>query len=144
MTLLPSKLTLTREGYMLCYVEGPWAYFADREPGEMWGDDWNDAPHECNAGTPYDHKGEKVVKVAYDGDWEIAGAQNGVVYGAGESRYGMSVEEINRGDAPWLYQPSYGLPQYPQPQREIPAGVALKDFRKLIAEAGGSVYEVRR
>lgn len=37
----------------LCYVSGPFAYFTSKELSEQWGDDWNDAPYEHNAGEPY-------------------------------------------------------------------------------------------
>lgn len=39
---------------VLCYVCGPWAYFTTRPLADQWGDDWDDAPYEHNAGTPYE------------------------------------------------------------------------------------------
>jgi len=38
----------------LCYVERQWAYFTTRPIAEQWGDDWDDAPYEHNAGEPYE------------------------------------------------------------------------------------------
>jgi hypothetical protein len=38
---------------VLCYVEGFWAFFTTRPLAEQWGDDWDDAPYEHNAGRPY-------------------------------------------------------------------------------------------
>lgn len=38
----------------LCYVEGAWAYFTTQALDEQWGDDWDDAPYESNAGHPYE------------------------------------------------------------------------------------------
>lgn len=38
---------------ILCYVDRPWAYFTTQSLSEQWGDDWNDAPYEYNAGPPY-------------------------------------------------------------------------------------------
>ena len=38
---------------VLCYVEGNWAYFTTKDLDKQWGDDWDDAPYEHNAGTPY-------------------------------------------------------------------------------------------
>ena len=38
----------------LCYVDGCWAYFTTQRLDHQWGDDWNDAPYEHNAGPPYD------------------------------------------------------------------------------------------
>lgn len=37
----------------LCYVKGCFAYFTSQPVEEQWGDDWNDAPYEHNAGEPY-------------------------------------------------------------------------------------------
>ena len=38
---------------VLCYIEGPWAYFTTRPLADQCGDDWDDAPYEHNAGWPY-------------------------------------------------------------------------------------------
>lgn len=38
---------------VLCYVEGCWAFFTTKPLSDQWGDDWNDAPYEHNAGRPY-------------------------------------------------------------------------------------------
>lgn len=37
----------------LCYVDGNRAYFTTQPLDQQWGDDWDDAPYEHNAGTPY-------------------------------------------------------------------------------------------
>ena len=37
----------------LCYVEGNFAYFTTQPLAKQWGDDWDDAPYEHNAGEPY-------------------------------------------------------------------------------------------
>ena len=64
---------------VLCYIEGSWAYFTTRKLSEQWGDDWDDAPYEHNAGTPNDYSDHdkkdgrepwQIVKVAWDGDFE--------------------------------------------------------------------------
>jgi hypothetical protein len=39
--------------YKLCYVSGSFAWFTTQELSKQWGDDWNDAPYEHNAGSPY-------------------------------------------------------------------------------------------
>jgi hypothetical protein len=126
----------------LVYVEGSFAWFASK-PGEACGDDWNDAPHDCNASPPYAEAGGRHVKVAYDGDLEIAGTQSGsyAPYHPPAPKYGLSVDEINEGAAPWLYQPSYGHPQFPKPLLVIPALVTLPEFQRLVTLAGGVVYQ---
>ena len=49
--------------FRLCYVNGPFAYFTTKEVSEQWGDDWNDAPYEHNAGKPYEwSKRDKAPK----------------------------------------------------------------------------------
>jgi len=125
----------------LVYVEDCWAWFAENT-ADAWGDDWNDAPHDCNAGTPYDDRGGYKIKVAFDGDLEVAGTQWGSypAFHPPAPKHGLSVEEINDGAAPWLYQPSYGLKQFPEPLMVIPAGVTLVEFEQLVAQAGGKVY----
>lgn len=79
----------------LRYVRDSWAYFLADQRGRR-GDDWNDAPHDCNAGAPYDY----VFKVAFDGDLDVVGTE---LNGIGTGRWGwLSVEQINAGEAPWL------------------------------------------
>lgn len=40
----------------VCYFDEPWLFFTSAPLAAQWGDDWNDAPYEHNAGTPYpDH-----------------------------------------------------------------------------------------
>jgi hypothetical protein len=126
--------------YRLCFVDGPWAYFADAEPTEMWGDDWNDAPHDCNAGTPYVREGQQVVRVAFDGDWTTVG--QGAFGGYVKERWGwLCVERINRGEAPWMVQLNYGSLDTDPIRFEIHAGTTLGNFKLIVREAGGHVYE---
>lgn len=44
--------------FKLCYIEssgsGGTAYFTTNDLDRQWGDDWNDAPYEHNAGSPYE------------------------------------------------------------------------------------------
>lgn len=50
--------------YYLCYVDGNKAWFTDNWE-HIWGDDWNDAPYEYNAGNPYNHYYEKRKRNTY-------------------------------------------------------------------------------
>lgn len=123
--------------FRLCYVSDSFAYFADTKPTAVTGDDWNDAPHDCNAGTPYADRGYRVVVVAYDGDLEIVGTNN-------RDRWGyLSADDINAGPAPWLYDPGYG-DTYPEPKSIVRAGVTLEEFKQLVAAARGHVYEAAK
>lgn len=126
----------------LVYVEDNFAWFCT-EPEHAWGDDWNDAPHDCNAGHPYLDRGGDWAKVAWDGDLEIVG----VHLGDGVGRWGyLSVQDINAGKAPWLVQVQYGMPSDDHliPLGvTIPAGVSPAEFERLVGEAGGRVYYPR-
>lgn len=122
----------------LCYVKGDWAWFTTASLNEQWGDDWNDAPYEHNAGTPYEYavrhaeRGEKpwlVYRVAWLADLETPADK----YRFGNSPW--SVEEINDGDVPWLSSPSYEKHQV-----TIMAGTMLADFINIVREIGGEVY----
>jgi hypothetical protein len=58
---------------ILCYIEGGTAYFTTQKIEDQWGDDWNDAPYEHNAGLPYEasrSRGEdwRIVKIDFESD----------------------------------------------------------------------------
>lgn len=115
----------------LCYVEDNWAYFTDKEivgKDKQWGDDWNDAPYEHNAGEPYEHNGEKIVKIAWDGEFERPGEI------MCNSPY--TVERINQGVVAWLVTDRW----FEGEAVAIPAGVSPEEFRELIERGGGKVY----
>lgn len=101
------------------YVEGEkeyYAYFTDLEDfQEQWGDDWNDAPYEHNAGWPYDKirtEEHTVLKVPFAVVSENCNGNSHWVkfprdYGAGNSPF--SVEEINAGAVPWIFVSYYNM-----------------------------------
>lgn len=116
----------------LCYVEAGTAYFTTRPVAEQWGDDWDDAPYEHNAGTPYD---------AYrDSDtWEVYTAKFDSYFRTPREGYQnspYSVEDINRDrKIPWLRSE-------PWDDRNIQvwAGATFDEFRTAVEESGGQVY----
>ena len=118
---------------ILCYVNGPWAYFTTQKLEDQWGDDWDDAPYEHNAGPPYEYnpnhdKGKEpwqIIKVAYDGMFETP-------YCNINSQY--SVEMINSKAVSWLVN------WQGEKTISILAGTTLADFCKLIRQGGGKVY----
>lgn len=133
-----SELDAPDGSAVLCYVSGPWAYFTTRKLSEQWGDDWDDAPYEHNAETPYtyheiDKKAEikpwKIVKVAWDGDFESPSD--------GHTNSPWSVAQINAGAVAWLRSISWGKKKKPI---VIPAGTPLNLFCELICKGGGNVY----
>lgn len=122
---------------ILCYISGDhgsdsdepsqWiAFFTTRSLADQWGDDWNDAPYDCNAGWPYlPHKSYS----AYDREkkeWrEGSDYENGepkwriymvkftsseyllpCAYGVRQhyDGYGyLAVDQINDGESAWLW-----------------------------------------
>lgn len=116
----------------LCYVDAHRrAYFTTCPLNRQWGDDWDDAPYEHNAGPPYEwapHRNVapyEIVVVCWDGPWstpaDVAGSN---------SRW--SVEAINRGDVAWLIPDDEGRP--------IHAGVTVEEFKRAILAGGGRVW----
>lgn len=79
--------------FKLCYFKDNFAYFTSDFENQT-GDDWNDAPFDSNAGTPYDHKGTIVFKIALYGDFSSAQ----------DDQYSRptSVDDINKGFMPWI------------------------------------------
>lgn len=39
--------------------------------GEQWGDDWDDAPYDCNAGTVYDQYVQGTKDIAFPPEWDV-------------------------------------------------------------------------
>jgi hypothetical protein len=125
----------------LCYVSRPWAWFTTKPLDEQWGDDWNDAPYQHNAGWPYRDEEYTYVKVAFEGPFYAPGeSPRGEIDGLDDSWNGVSVEEMNREERhPWLIETNYG-DLYGERGVEIWAGTTLKEFIGLVEDAGGSVY----
>jgi hypothetical protein len=131
---------------VLCYVEPPWAYFSTRPLDEQWGDDWNDAPYEHNAGEPYDwqpymakHDVEpyEIVKVAWSGGGDLE-----TPAGLDPPNSGYSVEQINAREIAWLTDPAYGKrPRIMEPV--VWAGITVSEFIEIIEQRGGTVYVPR-
>jgi len=130
----------------LCYVEGNIAYFTTQDLDKQWGDDWDDAPYEHNAGLPYlpsvyyyaDGRSEKnirdwnkdgtpkweIIKVMFEADLYTP-CNNAI-----NSPY--SVQDINNGKVAWLK--SFNKEFY------IYAGVSIKEFKRLVELSGGNIY----
>ncbi len=111
---------------ILCFVDGPWAYFTPRPLSEQGGDDWDDAPYEHNGDPPYE---DDITVVAYRCDLEEPS------FGHCNSPY--SVDSINAGAVAWLRSPSYVKGDK---AIVIPAGTTLARFTELIRQAGGDVF----
>jgi hypothetical protein len=125
----------------LCYISGNCAYFTTQSLDKQWGDDWNDAPYEHNAGHPYSpHPNSpedwnedmtpkwKIIKVYFDG------AVDKPEEGHCNSPY--SVEKINKHEAPWLQTSRYAEPPY----INLFAGASFSEFEDFIKSNEGKVY----
>lgn len=122
--------------HRLCYIDGDGdykrAYFTSSSLDEQWGDDWNDAPYEHNAGTPYRHDGQSILSILFSSSMETPADVAGL-----NSRY--SVQDINRGAAPWLSPNRYDLDKnQPDP---IMAGASIKQFKRTVRASGGTIYK---
>lgn len=123
--------------HKLCYIEGHFAYFTTQDLNKQWGDDWNDAPYEHNAGRPYSYrkhneeKGEtpwEIIHVAFSAPLETPADK-----AHGSSRY--SVEQINAGAVAWL-----ASDEWAKEKIAIMAGVTLPEFIDKVRKSGGDVY----
>jgi hypothetical protein len=106
-----SMNTKEKRSLKLCYVDDLdngqtlLLYFTNKNAEDVWGDDWDDAPYEHNAGEPYIEEGmiqEKLIIIAnncYFETWEAKQYPN--------SRY--SVKDINqdRFAIPWFFIKNY-------------------------------------
>lgn len=118
----------------LCYVKYGYAYFTTQPLDKQWGDDWNDAPYEHNAGDPYEPHNEKdgrtwqIFKLGYEADLQTPEDKAG-----GNSWY--SVEQINGGAVAWL-----AGDEWSNHKVSISAGTTAQEFIQKVKEAGGKVY----
>ena len=113
----------------LCYVRHNILYFTDNFE-KQWGDDWDDAPYQHNAGEPYE----------WEDDWpeyknEHRGHIRYILYipkscdlqEAYLRHQDISVEEINKGTVPWLYHETAG---------GLYAGATMEEALKWLTVAG--------
>jgi len=110
------------EKAQLALVRGEHAFFV-KDAELACGDDWDDAPYECNAGNPLEY----LFAVRWYGPF--AAPCDGVM------KSGYSVEDINTHKAaPWLrYIDDEG--------RNIMAGTTFREFCTFIRAGGGTVLK---
>jgi hypothetical protein len=119
---------------ILCYIDGPWAFFTTQELSKQWGDDWNDFPFQHNAGDPYTPFGTdtafwEITKVAFTGPFDTPADKGG----------SYSVQMINNKEVAWLSPDGYGTYKEGRPE-PIFAGVTLDEFITKVEASGGVVY----
>lgn len=140
--------------FKLCYVSSGSAYFTTKELDKQWGDDWDDAPYEHNAGSPYTpcwHNEEGSEKYPCDCDlckrdwnkdgspkWEIVEIKFEADLSEpcdGHFNSPYSVDSINAGAVAWL-----SSSQWTKDKVFIQAGCLIDDFIDKIESIGGEVY----
>lgn len=90
-----------RRTFRLCYVKDGILYFTDRFDTQ-WGDDWDDAPYEHNAGSPYEggensRDTDGVLRLfAYEPSFYLSEPKDGYMNSP------FSVKQINKKFIPWL------------------------------------------
>lgn len=126
----------------LCYVDSetaaPEVYFTTAPlTGEhgQWGDDWNDAPYEHNAGSPYTwYESVQYPKPEYDvyvmRIWKGELSDAASLFGHHGNSW-ISVRDINELEKPWLMGKGIA----------IWAGCTVTEFKELLEKAGGKVIE---
>jgi len=120
---------------VLCFVKGAWASFTTQPLEDQWGDDWNDAPYESNAGLPYDDWKPRNAGDDWEPAWEIITV---AFSGPFETPGHYSVEDINHRAAPWLRESWWSAGN--APRVKIDAGTTLRDFIKAVESVDGTVY----
>lgn len=122
---------------VLCYVSGSYAYFTTCPLNDQWGDDWNDAPYEHNAGAPYtwrEYMREdgiepyRIVCIMWDGPF--------VTPEEGHHNSPFSVDAINAGAIAWLRPEAWAADN----TKPIAAGTTLGAFKQAIKDAGGHIW----
>lgn len=116
---------------ILCYVEERCAYFTTQSLEDQWGDDWNDAPYEFNAGRPYfprEIDDWEITEVFYSINWVDYPSIDPEIY---------SVEDINNKKVPWLRIDPDGKETTIV---SIWAGTPISEFKRIIKECGGRIW----
>lgn len=140
-------VSIWNTNFKLCYIEKSFAYFTTQDLDKQWGDDWDDAPYEHNAGQPYtprmryyaDGRTEKIpeywnedgspkwkiMKIAFDCPSSATPCES-----AGRnSQY--SLQMINNKLIPWLTM---------YPYKALFAGATIDEFVEFIEEADGEIF----
>ncbi|AOJ76789.1 hypothetical protein [Burkholderia ubonensis] len=115
--------------YRLCFVRSPWAWFTCLPLNQQCGENWADVPYQNAAKPPYSDSRTQVLKVAFDAPGLLSPE-------AGRHACACSVEQINRGAAPWLRSEDF----VDATTLTVPAGATLAAFVETIDAAGGTVY----
>lgn len=126
---------------VLCYIEGSRAFFTTQDLDKQWGDDWDDAPYEHNAGWPYEAKGIdrdrgeawEITELLFDSVPLETPDQN--------TSNNWSVERINAKEIPWLQTSSWMVRNWHAGDvKRVWAGTTLSEFKKTIKKMNGRIF----
>lgn len=131
------------EDWKLCYVDDWTMYFTSLPLEKQWGDDWNDAPFEHNAGTPYESHGEfkPCAKVHYR-DAIVPGTQL-IPPSHGHINSQWSVQAINKGSSPWLRAQIYRTDPWEFVDvtgQALMAGASISEATDFVHRNGGIAW----
>lgn len=147
---------MAKEKWKLCYVNDfdnynenmLKLYFTPLPLDEQWGDDWDDAPYEHNAGTPYTQNYKAKCLGVWDGCSHYPEVEIKTLFietpdwtqslltprsGCDNSRY--SVKDINSGMVPWVT-----IKENQKPNIYLRAGMEYNKVIKQCQEIGLTVY----
>jgi hypothetical protein len=143
--------------FRLCYVEGETAYFTSGAMADAWGDDWNDAPYEHNAGAPYEPGARHARQGTYlpakewlaggIPKWQIlrvkfsdAKDEISLPFEGYNNQKHWSVEQVNSGMVPWLQVWKHSYEGGSHVVDELGAGATFPQFCEFITSHGGLVW----
>lgn len=109
------------------------AYFTRLDLLEQWGDDWNDAPYDCNAEGPYENSEGDIIEVPFafvgseddEGYFSTYPLEYNLPKDYGGDNCPWSVEDINLGAVPWLFVKDMS-------KRHVPAVVIMAGISPLV------------
>ena len=134
------------------YSEQLELYFTEQDLDKQWGDDWDDAPYEHNAGIPYDEDYSKPEQKVENGrgiypkvhiykviiepkGWKI----HFITPRTGTLNSPYSVKDINEGIVPWLV-----IKDDNKIVAKIMAGTTYNKFLDIVEKTESSIiYEPR-
>ena len=111
------ELKWIEENYQLCYCCGC-AYFTS-DMSKQYGDDWDDAPYEHNAGNPYESN-TKIATRIIPKNWEEPDERLGLL----NTPY--SVDDINAKKIPWLVNKIT--------KQEVFARITIKEYELIVGK----------
>lgn len=123
--LLPSRL---------CYVQDrTWAWFTTQPIETAWGDDWNDAPYEHNAGPPYAWRpNSNDVPYSLTIIGFMADLFDPAFFAPSVK---VTVADINAKRMPWLRSGPWEGQQI-----EVWAGATITEFLDAVRAIGGKAF----